>query len=194
MVFPLIAFDFYYGRTSWTFITIAIMGLTKEDLLAHSLYIRNTLAPRIAKDHHLLIGEHAFDLSNLRFTLEELQDVSMTTEVLRFSRIEKALQRIVEASGAGWPPDLVSKANDLLARWEELLGPLQRVRTDFWAIGGRLEGLLKPRDWQAEKAPETPAWTIEPEGNSATAHKEGHSDFQVGQSVITPWCPPHELC
>lgn len=119
------------------------MILSKEDLLAHSRYIRDTLAPRIAKDSHIVSGKHAFDLSHLRSALDELHKSPMTVEILSFSRIEKALQRIVEAHGR-WPPDIVTKARDLIARWEESLGPLQRVRTDLWGIGGPLHGLSRP--------------------------------------------------
>lgn len=124
------------------------MGLSKEDLLAHSRYIRNTLAPGITRDPLLLSGNNALDLTTVRSTLHELEHTPMTTEVLRFSRIGKALQRVVESSGVGWPPDIVIKAQMLLARWEELLGPLQRVRTDLWAAGGRLEGFVQPKTWR----------------------------------------------
>lgn len=133
------------------------MGLSKEDLLAHSRYIRNTLVPKVTKDPHLLSGNHALNLSTVRSTLHELEDTKMTTEVIRFSRIEKALQKIVEASGLGWPPDIVIRAQMLLARWEELLGPLQRVHTDLWAAGGRLEGLLKPKAWLSPQHGQKPA-------------------------------------
>ncbi|KAL8686864.1 MAG: hypothetical protein Q9218_006808 [Villophora microphyllina] len=161
------------------------MGLSKEDLLAHSRYIRNALAPRIAKDHDLLSGNQALDLTNVRSVLDQLSGTPMTTEVLRFSRIERALQRIVQASGVGWPPDIVIKAETLLARWEELLGPLQRVQRDLWAAGNRLEGLIKPRDWLSRESvhqypPDTPAWITKPNHDPARAHKEGHSRFQVG--------------
>ncbi|KAL8870241.1 MAG: hypothetical protein Q9174_003672 [Haloplaca sp. 1 TL-2023] len=120
------------------------MVITKEDLLAHSRYIRNTLAPKVAVNDGLKNGAPAFDLSILRAALNELDTYKMTSEVLSFSRFEKAMQRIVEPSAVGWPPDIVARARDLLSRWEHLLGPLQRVRTDFWAVGGRLEGLQKP--------------------------------------------------
>ncbi|KAL9584001.1 MAG: hypothetical protein Q9212_002384 [Teloschistes hypoglaucus] len=165
------------------------------DLLAHSRYIRNTLVPKVTKDPHLISGKHALDLSNVRSTLHELEDTRMTTEVIRFSRIEKALRRIIEASGVGWPTDIVIKAQMLLTRWEKLLGPLQRVHGDLWAAGGRLEGLLKPKAWpspqngqkpasenayRVPQLPETPAQTAEAHGDPAKAHKEGHCGFQVG--------------
>ncbi|KAL8704758.1 MAG: hypothetical protein Q9201_002105 [Fulgogasparrea decipioides] len=170
------------------------MGLSKQDLLAHSRYIRNTLAPRVAKDHDLRDGRYTWDMTSLRSLLDELENTSITVEILRFSRIEKALQRIV--ADIGWRPDIVIKARNLLARWEELLGPLQRVRTDFWATGGRLEGFEKPKSRSqhvggmskalhavaegAKNAPETPACALVPQPRAAKAQKEGHSGFRVG--------------
>ncbi len=182
------------------------MGLTKEDLLSHSRYIRDTLAPRIAKDDGLGSGTHTFDLAPLRSTLDELFEVPMTLDILRFSRMEKALQRIVETNGSEWPPDIILKAKNLIARWESSLGPLQRVRTDLWAPGGRLEGFAKPHGWfrwedpfrnvstlicqsTASKAhlfkrlPETPAWRVEEKRSRAETYKEGHCGFRVGESV-----------
>lgn len=123
------------------------MVLTKEDLLAHSRYIRDTLIPRLAKDSNLVSGKHAFDLTHLRSALDELHKSPMTIEILSFSRIEKALQKIVEAQGGGWPPDIIIKAKGLITRWEESLGSLQKVRTDLWGLGGRLEGLAQPGEW-----------------------------------------------
>lgn len=122
------------------------MVLTKEDLLAHSRYIRDTLAPRIAKGNNPVSGKDAFDLTNLRSALEELHKSPVTLEILSFSRIEKALQKIVEAHGGDWPPDIVTKAKDLIARWDESFG-LQRVRTDLWGQGGPLEDFAQPGGW-----------------------------------------------
>ncbi|KAL8730240.1 MAG: hypothetical protein Q9166_004217 [cf. Caloplaca sp. 2 TL-2023] len=123
------------------------MGLSKEDLLAHSRYIRDVLAPKIAIEDSQASGRHVFDLTHLRSALEELASSPMTLDILRYSRMEKALQTIAEANGGGWPPDLVVKAKSLIARWEGSIGPLQRVHTDLWAPGGRLEGFAKPHGW-----------------------------------------------
>lgn len=155
------------------------MGLSKEDLLAHSRYIRNTLVPKVTKDPHLLSGKHALSLSTVRSTLHELEDTKMTTEIIRFSRIEKALQRIIEASGVGWPPDIVIKAQMLLARWEDLLGPLQRVHTDLWAAGGRLEGLLNPKAWLRPQNGQIPA--------------SGDVKFEIQRLTEYLSCPKHQI-
>ncbi|KAL8685033.1 MAG: hypothetical protein Q9224_006008 [Gallowayella concinna] len=178
------------------------MGLTKEDLLCHSRYIRDILAPRIAQDGSLGFVRHPFDLSSLRAALDELTNSPMTLDTLRFCRMEKALQKIIEAHGGSWPPDIVLRAKILIERWETTIGPLQRVRTDFWGPGGRLEGFAKPHGWfrwegvfqqvsvtskkaqadihQAEKSPETPAWTAVKKRTLGETHKEGHCGFKVG--------------
>ncbi|KAI4270493.1 MAG: hypothetical protein L6R35_006607 [Caloplaca aegaea] len=165
------------------------MVVTKEDLLAHSRYIRDTLVPRLAKGSNVVLGKSTFDLAPLRSALEELHKSPMTVEILSFSRIEKALQKIVEARGSGWPPDIVSKARDLTVRWEESLGSLQRVKTDLWGLGGRLEGLAKPGKslWKGHanlQIPETPDWQHEIKCNVGRAHQDGHSGFQVGEDGI----------
>ncbi|KAL8950376.1 MAG: hypothetical protein Q9222_003593 [Ikaeria aurantiellina] len=162
------------------------MGLTKEDLLAHSRYIRDILAPRIASGEIQAAGEHAFDLTHLRSALEELEKTTMNLATLRFSRMEKALQRIIEAPHGSWPPDIVVKARTLMIRWEESIGPLQKVRSDLWATGGRLEGLARPKKWfnwhgvVEHHGPETPAYDLGQNRDPARAHQHGHSGFQVG--------------
>lgn len=123
------------------------MVLSKEDLLCHSRWIRDHLAPKIAKDGSSADGKNPYDLAPLRSALDELLESPMTLDILRFSRMEKALQRIVGANRGDWPPDIVLKAKHLVGRWENSFGPLQRVRTDLWATGGRLEGFAKPRGW-----------------------------------------------
>lgn len=147
---------------SWLYrLDLPPMVVTKEDLLAHSRYIRDTLVPRLAKGSNVVLGKSTFDLAPLRSALEELHKSPMTVEILSFSRIEKALQKIVEARGSGWPPDIVSKARDLTVRWEESLGSLQRVKTDLWGLGGRLEGLAKPGKslWKGHANLQVSAWS-----------------------------------
>ncbi|KAL8674031.1 MAG: hypothetical protein Q9168_001563 [Polycauliona sp. 1 TL-2023] len=125
------------------------MGLSNEDLLCLSRWIRDHLAPKKAKDGSVAAVNHFYDLTPLRSALDELIVSPMDLDTLRYSRMEKALQRIVEAEGGNWPPDIILKAKDLIARWEKSIGPLQRVRTDLWATGGRLEGFAKPQACKA---------------------------------------------
>ncbi|KAI4225381.1 MAG: hypothetical protein L6R36_003961 [Xanthoria steineri] len=163
------------------------MVLSKEDLLCHSRWIRDHLAPKIAKDGSSADGKNPYDLAPLRSALDELLESPMTLDILRFSRMEKALQRIVGANRGDWPPDIVLKAKHLVGRWENSFGPLQRVRTDLWATGGRLEGFAKPRGWFkwegafSQKSLEAPAWIAQEKRGRAETYKEGHCGFKVGE-------------
>ncbi|KAL8825834.1 MAG: hypothetical protein Q9170_007640 [Blastenia crenularia] len=173
------------GENHFCNVDTTTMGLTKEDLLAHSRYIRDTLVPRLARDEAVLSGKHTFDLTHLRAALDELHNSPMTVEILRFSRIEKALQRIVEAKGGNWPPDIVFKAKSLIAKWEGSLGPLQRVRSPLWGTGGRLEELTRSEeginrnDW-GRHISGTPSWIVEQNCDLGRAHTDGHSGFKIG--------------
>ncbi|KAL9601503.1 MAG: hypothetical protein Q9219_002455 [cf. Caloplaca sp. 3 TL-2023] len=173
------------GENHPYYVDTAPMGLTKEDLLSHSRYIRDILVPKLAKAETVVSEKYSFDFSHLRSALEQLHDSPMSIEILSFSRIEKALQRIVESQGGGWPPDIVTKAKNLIAKWEESLGPLQRVHTDLWGTGGRLEGLrksdtLRGLDDIDRQNPTTPTWIVEQKCNPEKAHKDGHTEFKIG--------------
>ena len=63
----------------------------------------------------------------------------MTADLLRYSRIEKALV-VIAAGGGAWPADASLMAEALLVSWEERVGALKNVRADLWGVGGRLEG------------------------------------------------------
>lgn len=111
----------------------------REELRTHSRYIRDNLVPLVGGDGEY--GElNSRDLALLRSTLIKVNSISATLDVLRFSRIEKALVLI---SAPGWPADIAAMARKILVRWEEALGPLQELRADLWGIGGRLEGVRK---------------------------------------------------
>ena len=107
-----------------------------EELRTHSRYIRDNLIPLVGGDGEL----NSRDLALLRSTLMKVNAISVTLDVLRFSRIEKALVLI---STPGWPADIAAMARKILVRWEDALGPLQELRADLWGIGGRLEGVRK---------------------------------------------------
>lgn len=166
----------------------------REELRAHSRYIRDNLAPLVGGD-----GEfcelNSRDLALLRSILMKVNAISATLDVLRFSRIEKALVLI---STPGWPADIAAMARKILVRWEEALGPLQELRADLWGIGGRLEGVRKvefmmPDDaeWVSSRKQvilislryfkETRStWSVEGIIDPARAHVTGHLGFPVG--------------
>ena len=111
----------------------------REELLLHSRYIRDTLAPLLAKQPKL---NHS-DSVCLHSLFKSLDGIPVTIDLLRYSRIEKALMVIVAAGNVYWPMDIVVHAEKLIAKWEEELGPLKNLRADLYGPGGRMEGIRK---------------------------------------------------
>lgn len=126
----------------------------REELRTHSRYIRDTLIPLAGGDGgHCEVNSR--DLALLRFTLLKVNAISVTLDVLRFSRIEKALLLI---STPEWPADIAALARKILVRWEDALGPLQELRADLWGIGGRLEGVRKDEFTMPDDAEWVSSW------------------------------------
>ena len=50
---------------------------------------------------------------------------------------------IVAMGNACWPMDVLQRAEDLMTRWEDELGPLKNLRADLYGPGGRMEGVRK---------------------------------------------------
>lgn len=116
------------------------MDKIKDELCEHSRYIRDILAPLVAHggENHL----NQAQLSRLYTILARINVLPMSLDLLRYSRIHKALIDIA-AAGKGWPLEVVIQADDILMQWEITLGPLQDLQADLWGPGGRLEGLKK---------------------------------------------------
>ena len=117
------------------------MGVTPEDLLTHSRFIRDKLAWLVASKGHS--GLDLEDISTLRSIMISLNAVPMTLDLLRYSRIDKALRVI--AMGSGWPLVIMMQAEELITKWELSLGSLQSIHVHLWAFGGRLEGLRRTK-------------------------------------------------
>ena len=111
----------------------------QEELRLHSRYIRDKLVPLLAKQPKL---NHS-DTVCLRAIFKVLDGVTMTLELLRFSRIEKGLKVIAAPGNTSWPLDLHTRATGLLSKWEEELGPLKNIRADLFGPGGRMHGVRK---------------------------------------------------
>ena len=117
----------------------------KYELRAHSRYIRDTLAPIVAIGGESQLTQR--NLSFLRTILARTDAIPINFDLLRYSRIHKALIQIATA-GTGWPLEVVILADDILMKWEMMLGPLLNLRADLWGPGGRLEGLKKSKNWR----------------------------------------------
>lgn len=126
----------------------------REELRTHSRYIRDNLIPLVGGDGGVC-KLNSRDLGLLRSTLMKVNAISVTLDVLRFSRIEKALVLI---SNPGWPADIAAMARKILVRWENALGPLQELRADLWGIGGRLEGVRKVEFTMPDDAEWVSSW------------------------------------
>ena len=89
------------NKTSWIF---PILGISAQDeLLQHSRYIRDSLAPRFANEAVLPPNEMAL----LSSVMNRIAAVPMTMSLLRYSRIEKALMTLAYTSQECWPVDIV---------------------------------------------------------------------------------------
>lgn len=126
----------------------------REELRTHSRYIRDNLMPLVGRNGRDC-GLNSRDLALLRSTLLKVNAIPVTLDVLRFSRIGKALVLI---STPGWPADIAAMARKILVRWEDALGPLQELRADLWGIGGRLEGVRKVEFTMPDDAEWVSSW------------------------------------
>lgn len=118
------------------------MGLSvKENLLGHSRYIRDVLAPIVAQQGGRLNEQQIIALKTI---FASLGSVRMTRELLQHSRIEKALSMIA-VEGNAWPVDAILLSEALVNAWDARIGPLRTIRADLWGPGGRLEGVMKLR-------------------------------------------------
>lgn len=130
------------ARSSTSWLTTTPSSSSREELRLHSRYIRDYLAPILAVAPELPPSE----IELLRSIIHKVEPILMTLDLLRYSRLEKAMILMVDSEALNWPTDIVEAADDLLMKWEETLGPVLDLRADFFGPGGRLEG-LKDVDW-----------------------------------------------
>lgn len=116
----------------------------REELLTHSRYIRDHLFPALSRAPKLSQS----DLATLNSIFKLLRSLAVTFDILRFSRMEKALQLIVANGASVWPTEVVIQAEYTLRKWEDKLGhgSLKNLRANLWGPGGRLEGIRRIKD------------------------------------------------
>lgn len=115
-----------------------------ETLRTHSRYIRDNLLPLVTRGG----GEsrlNSRDITLLNSALSEVNAIPITLDLLRYSRIEKALGTI--ALDGRWPLETVANAQLILKKWEKQFGSVDDLQADLWSPGGRLEGLKKVKGW-----------------------------------------------
>lgn len=117
-----------------------------EELRMHSRHIRDVLSPLLSREPLLTRSDSA----TLHSIFKLLEGTTMTLELLRFSRMEKALQLIVAIGPSVWPIGIIVQAENMIRKWEDQLGQgtLKNLRADLWGSCGRLEGVRRIKDWR----------------------------------------------
>lgn len=116
------------------------MALSIDEIQCQAKHIRDTLCPLVSKG-----GGAALNRPDFRSLMEfftKLEKMDMTCDILRRSRIDKAL---LEISGAGtrWPASLVERADKMVRKWERQVGTVGELRAALWDKGGRMAGCHK---------------------------------------------------
>ncbi|KAI9875977.1 MAG: hypothetical protein M1830_007618 [Pleopsidium flavum] len=168
------------------------MALNQEALQVHSRYIRDVLGPLVAGEGGDVLTTST--LAALDLIFGDLEETVLTLDMLRYSRIEKAMMEIC-GPGTRWPTGLIKMAERVIEEWEGYLGPLKRVRANLWGPGGRLEGVTKVEGWQQrvrdEEQQQDPelmtrfkerksSWSVKGGRDPARAYVVGHNGFSVG--------------
>ena len=128
---------------------------TRDELRLHSRYIRDTLVPHLSREQSL---SHS-DTVIVHNIFKKLKSTPMTLDLLRFSRMEKALMVIIATGASCWPMELVVKAEEMMQKWEDQIGPLKDLRADLYGPGGKLEGLRKITTWEYGREQKDDVWT-----------------------------------
>jgi hypothetical protein len=115
------------------------MTLTLSGIHHHAAWIRNELRFLVASQGGAALKREEY-ASLMRF-LEKLESTDVSVELLRASRVDKAMLEICESSG--WPVGASRRAERVLKRWEKRLGSLGELRPGLWDRGGRMHGCKK---------------------------------------------------
>ncbi|KAL6720512.1 hypothetical protein ACLMJK_002436 [Lecanora helva] len=158
----------------------------QDELRLHARYIRDTLVPILARQSKLTQSDNAL----LRSILKRLDSTQMTLDLLRYSRMEKALMVIAATGASTWPMEIVMKAEELIQKWEDELGPLKNLRADLHGPGGRLEGVRKLTDGKKESMYEKDdelksAWSVKTT-DPFRSYECGSLGFDVGDWWLKP--------
>ena len=116
----------------------------RDELRLHSRYIRDTLVPHLSREQHL---NHS-DTVIVNSIFKKLKSTPMTLDLLRYSRMEKALMVIVATGVSCWPMEVVIMAEEMMQKWEDQMGPLKDLRADLYGPDGKLERLRKITTWE----------------------------------------------
>ena len=152
-----------------------------QNLRDSQRWIRDYLGPLLAGDGKFSLDRYHVD--QLREILLGLNDINISLDLLRFSRIEKALMLITAAGG--WPIDAVEMAVELLEKWEQNLGSLKGIRADLWGPGGRLDGLIQSEFPRTDDDVFDPSeWKSRIVSTISTTGMKADTPFQAAQILL----------
>ena len=127
----------------------------RDELRRHSRYIRDNLVPHLSREQNL---SHS-DTVLVHSIFKKLKSTPMTLDLLRYSRMEKALMVIIATGASCWPMEIVVMAEEMMQKWEDQIGPLKDLRADLYGPDGKLEGLRKITTWEYGRDERDDVWT-----------------------------------
>ena len=174
------------------------VGPNRDELRTWSHYIRDALIPELKDGTEVALAKSIIEA--IRTFLYELRTTYIDVDVLRYSRLHKALKEVC-VMGDRWPATITLPAKALLGTWEIRYGPLGSITADLWGPGGRLEGLMKLTDPGTLSHDGSPrrdsspvmtiirpkstksSWSVEGRNGPFYAMRTGHNGFKVGEYV-----------
>jgi hypothetical protein len=117
-------------------------SITPNDLLYKARYIRDIIAPSLASAPDVELAPHR--LATLRDIFSTLESAPVTTQILEFSRIGKALFEVCSRD-TKWPEEFVVRAEKQLQIWTDTLGDITELTPLLWVSGGRMHGIERTR-------------------------------------------------
>ena len=118
------------------------LHLTPESLRLWSLHVCNDLSPALAEALVPLEVLLPADCDEMNRLFNALTMLSATPRLLKTTQIHLALQCICEPGG-GWPIGMSSRAETLLAKWQNSIGELTSIDDTVWGEEGALSGCVE---------------------------------------------------
>ncbi|TKA77803.1 hypothetical protein B0A49_00931 [Cryomyces minteri] len=161
----------------------SVAPFTPQFLRAKARWIRDDLDPVIAREGPDIM--HPDDVLTLHELLQDLRRVAIPVELIRYSRIHKAILDIA-GKATRWPGKLIDQCDALIVMWEKQFGPLEKLGTPLYETGGRLQGICKPEDLSNETL--LANWVRSPKVAISPSRARRHGDlgFRAGDWWINP--------
>ena len=122
------------------------MALTVQEIERQAQHIRDYLSPLVSDSGGTGLTSDSW--SSILQVFEKLEMTSMSSDMLRQSRIDRALLEIC-MMGTEWPASLVERAEHILQQWEEHIGRVGELRDSLWEPGRPMAGCHKRTEMEA---------------------------------------------